>query len=296
MIISWAFNDKCNKKCEYCFVGDHKYRELSFEQKCKIIDKMKMDFPDTHNLLLYFFGKEVLYDEEMFLLLDYMKSTWNRMPNELTFVSNGINLQKYRKEILSHNFNRFRISHDPGTDLPNLSGFIGKCKIEVIENVCKNNAEDVIYEVEHLLNDGVSITINPIIPKGDAKTKNDLVMTDDEYNNFCKRLIPKLIKGETTLKIPMYYRNLAFKASYDPNINDHVWYEPDFICLSWYGSLFIRCDGMAFGCAEAGYEDCINQYDYLSMPINEIMIKASENKVGTECQNCKLIRNVENNK
>lgn len=295
MIISWAFNDKCNKNCNYCFVGDNKYKELSFEQKCKIIDKMKIDFPDTHNLSVYFFGKESLFDEEMFLLVDYMDFTWSEMPNDLAFISNGINLQKYKSEILSHNFNRFRISHDPGTNLPDLSAFIGKCKIEIVENVSKSNARDVMYEIKHLLDDGVSVIVNPIIQTGAAKIQNDF-MTDKEYEDFCKCLIPKLDRGETVLKVPMYYRRLAFKASYDPNINNHVWYEPDFMCSSWYGSLFIRCDGMGFGCADAAYANCPNQYDYLSMPIDEIMIMATENKIGMECQNCKLIRNAANDK
>lgn len=283
MIISWGFNDKCNKNCKYCFVGNQTYKELSFEQKCKIIDKMKIDFPDPHNLLLYFFGKESLYDEEMFLLLDYMNSTWNDLPNELAFLSNGVNLQKYKSDILSHNFDRFRISHDPGTDLPDLSGFIGNCKIEIVENLSKSNAEESIYEIKCLLDDGVSIIVNPIIPQGAAKTQNGLIMTEDEYSDFCKRLIPKLVKGETTLRVPVCYRNFAFKTSYNPNINDHVWYEPDPLCSSWYGSLFIRCDGIAFGCADAAYVNCPNQYDYLSMPINEILAKAAENKCGMEC-------------
>lgn len=289
MIISWAFNDKCNKNCSYCFVGDNRYEELSFEQKCRIIDKMKIDFLDPHNLTLYFFGKEPLYDEEMFLLLDYMESTWNNMPNELAFVSNGINLQKYKSDILSHNFDRFRISHDPGTNLPDLSGFIEKCKIEVVENITKNNTENAIYEIKQLLNDGVSIIVNPITPQCKSKVQKDLVMEEDEYRDFCKRLIPKLTKGETVLKVPMYYRKLAFKTSYDTNINDHVWYDPDFMCSSWYGNLFIRCDGIAFGCQDSGYSNCPNQYNYLSMPIDEIMIRGTKNKIGMECQNCKLL-------
>lgn len=283
MIISWAFNDKCNKNCKYCFVGDCRYKELSFEQNCKIIDKIKMDFPDTHNLSLYFFGKEVLYDEEMFLLLDYMNSTWNKKINELTFISNGINLQKYRADILSHNFNRFRISHDPGTDLPDLSGFVEKCKIEIIENLSKRNAEDAIREIKYLLDDGVSVIVNPIIPQGAAKMQSRLIMAEDEYRDFCKRLIPKLDKGETIFRVPVHYRNFAFETSYDPNVNEHVWYEPDFLCLSWYGSLFIRCDGIVFGCADAAYANCPNQYNYLSMPISEIMARATENKCGMEC-------------
>lgn len=286
MIISWAFNDKCNKNCKYCLVGNHRYKELPFEQKCKIIDKLKIDFPDPHNILLYFFGKEALYDEEMFLLLDYMYSTWDKMPKELAFISNGINLQKYKPDILSHNFNGFRISHDPGTDLPDLSGFIGNCKIRVVENVSKNNAKDVVCEVKHLLHDGVSVMINPVVPQSAAKVQDDF-MTGDEYRDFCKYLIPKLVEGDTIFKIPMYYRDFAFKASYDPNINEHVWYDPDFMCRSWYGSLFIRCDGIAFGCEGAAYVNCSNQYDYLSMPIDEIMIKATENKCGMECQNHK---------
>lgn len=283
MIISWEFNNKCNKNCNYCIAGDCRYKELPFEQKCKIIDKLKTDFPDIHNLLLYFFGKEALYDEEMFLLLDYMRSTWNEMPR-LIFISNGINLQKYKADILSHNFDRLRISHDPGTDLPDLSGFIGNCKIEVIENVSKNNTEETMYEIEYLLNAGVSVTINPIIPQGAAKNQNDLCMTEDEYIDFCKCLIPKLVKGETVLKVPTQYKNYAFKTSYDPNINSHVWHDPDFMCSSWYGSLFIRRDGIVFGCIAAAYADCPNQYDYLKTPIDEIMIRAVENKCGRECQ------------
>jgi len=287
MIISWGFNDKCNKNCEYCFVGDCRYREVSFEQKCKIIDKIKKDFPEPHNLLLYFFGKEPLYDEEMFLLLDYLSSTWNKMPNGLAFLSNGINLQKYKSDILSHNFNRFRISHDPGTNLPDLSGFIGNCEIEIVENVSKNNIEDAMREIIDLSNDGISVIVNPIYPQGAAKMRYDLIMEDNEYRDFCKRLIPKLTKGKTALRIPMFYKNFAFEKSYDPNINNHVWYSPHFACNSLYGTLFIRCDGMTFGCSDAAYANCSNQYDYLSMPIDEIMIKATENKCGMECQNHK---------
>ena len=68
--VKWYINNCCNLNCPFCFVKGINTLSQTFEEKCKVLDKLYTD--GVRNI--DFFGKEPLFNHEIFDVMQYGKS------------------------------------------------------------------------------------------------------------------------------------------------------------------------------------------------------------------------------
>ena len=86
-------NNSCQFSCSHCFIGKHKLfsKPLSTEEWCYVIK----DLVNAGITNIDFFGKEPLFDDKIFTLLDVCKS----LGVTYSLITNGVNVKSYIDEL-----------------------------------------------------------------------------------------------------------------------------------------------------------------------------------------------------
>lgn len=279
--VKWYINNSCNLSCPFCFVkGIHK-PEVSLETKFKILDKLHQEgvkFVD-------FFGKEPLFNKDIFKIMKYGES--NNYDFYYTFISNGVNLKKYTKDIINSPCREFTISFDFHSgdrkfkfDLKDLlpfkeSGFF----IELSIDVHNSNIQTLMEKSKNLKEFGVnSLYFNPIMPFKGVGVNH---ISESDYEKFIKGFLKEYRDTyEVIFKIPFQMKRLSEKYS----IEDKNFYTEPF-CSAGIDHFCISSDGIAFGCvSQCAKGNMLNSCDYLTTPIGQIYSILSNHKKVRLCE------------
>lgn len=254
--------------CPYCF-ADSYFKENSFEDKCRIIDKLYkigIEYID-------FFGKEPLLDDTLFRLCDYMESTNRHF--HISLITNGKNLKKYKQDVINCTFiEQVTVSYDFGvTRTFNIDPLILKefetrgIITELTIDLQKRNINNVLDIIKARYSNNVFL--NPIVPQGSNKTSAKEVMVS---LSDLRCLINRLQK-EVSDKTSSVYVKVPFELSTGFNIetqNEHVTVEFEPVCTCGIDHLFIASNGYVYGCNSPAYNHSEKCCDFLKTPIEEI--------------------------
>jgi len=283
--VKWEINDTCNLHCKYC-MAERGSEELSFNAKCAVIDKLHT-MEVKH---IDFFGKEPLFNDDIFKLMRYSQS--NKYKFLYTFITNGVNLKHFEKDILSSPISGFTVSYDGGTggrdfvvDLEYLPIFVrNNISVEITVDVHTGNANKIcefLQQFEDLRL--TSAYINPITPIGDLaeSIKNNDSISSEKYIEVIEEIIRyknKVPNLDIYVYIPFDYPKIIKEILLLPIVNK-VNFLPDDKCFAGVDSMFISSSGIVYGCVNTYYNG-IDKYscDFLNTPIPDILtsIKATK--------------------
>lgn len=267
--IKWAINNRCNLRCSYCMMeGTECGEELSYESKKRCLDKI-------HNMgvsKIDFFGKEVLIDDTMFKLMEYTKNKGYNIT--FSMISNGVNLEKYYKDIINSPLIFVTFSYDCGVE--RLTYFseetlikVAKSKyVEITIDVHKLNIHKVVNSMKYLEGLGVSsICITPIIPLG-GKYENiikDFHLSEKDIENLYYTITSTKFNMDITFTVPFQYTNLSRM------LEGKKYCMTDNYCTAGETHGFLASDGVMYGCvSQYCANNKSNSCDFLSTPIDEI--------------------------
>ena len=214
-----CINDRCNLRCSYCFIEDREPRELSEEGYKRVLDQL-------HKLnigLVDFFGKEPLFNERIINIVEYARE--KNYPFDFTFITNGVNLDKYYDKIVEGKFESITVSYEgeaekTGRDfIPSLNTIRSLIKDGVKVNISldlhKTNKDNIVKSVTKFKELNINeIYIKPIIPVGKSIeiVKKDFYLSSEEFREVIDSLSQEDdLDHNTKIKIgiPLQYNELA---------------------------------------------------------------------------------------
>lgn len=237
--VKWSINNSCNLRCPFCF-ADYKSEVLTLEDDFKIVDKLN-ELGVKH---IDFFGKEPLLDDTIFKIMEYSVS--KQYSFMFTFISNGVNLEKFREQIIASPCRAFSISYDFmntrtfNVPIDVIASFPDDFHIEFSIDVHKEGYKELVKNVRNINELGIinSFYFNPIMP---LRTESFTGISEDEYSDFIN-LLGQDILEISTVKIPYEFSKLTRKYFRD----DRFYTEP--FCTAGMTHFFIDSDGTAYGC------------------------------------------------
>lgn len=242
----WAVNNRCNLNCPFCVMSDIKDKELSFEDKKRVMDtlhSMGVEFID-------FFGKEPLVDDTVLALMEY--ATMKGYNFEYSLITNGVNLGKYFEDICMSPCNSITVSYDFSVERSfqtslDLLEELSKVKfVELSIDVHKGHEKEIFRGVREVHKKGIkSIYVKPILPYG-SSAKNVDPMTEGEFISFCRKLVR--IKGRPYLYISVPFEYPGMTARYEGKCGYTYQYLTDRHCSAGCDKMYIGCDGTVYGC------------------------------------------------
>lgn len=265
----WCINDRCNLSCPFCCM-DNTYEELSFAHKCRVIDKL-FGMGVSH---IDFFGKEVLVDDEFFRLWDYIYK--ENYPFTLSFITNGVNLTKYKEDILTRaikygNLSQMAVSYDFGTSRTyNVSTDVLKPFIEagIFTEFSIDLQEDNVDLIPDFIQQGHSnsVYIKPIIPHGlRSDYAKSVMVTRQNLNNLIITLNGVILNSFVTVSLPFIIPSKSMPKS----TNGKLRITNDDKCLCG-DTLFITSDGNVYGCGDVALTRSERFCSFLETPAEEI--------------------------
>lgn len=261
----WAFNDRCNLRCPYCLANNENIQELSFQDLCKIMDRLH----ELGVLYIDFFGKEPLLNDTMFSLIEYADSKGYLFV--YSFITNGKNVKKYSDSIIECGISSFTISYDGGYggrefifDLKDLAPFkYNDIPVGFSIDVHRNNVEHLEEICSELISGGASnLYFKPIISHTHAESESadSFYLTPGEYLDCVKRIVSKFEGFPLDFSFPFTFNKVAEEALSLVSETTSVF--TDFKCDSGDNRLFISSNGDAYGCGVIYYDNrgkhCIN--------------------------------------
>lgn len=265
-------NNECQFNCEHCFYGfkEMKAPQLTLNELKKVIDEaVELEIENIH-----FSGKEPFVNKDIFKLVDYIKS--KKYPLTYDVVTNGVNILKYKKEILSAGFNKIFLSVDSLNNLtirPENKHLIDSINFLVLNNIPleifidihKNNYKEISSIIISLFKLGVKeFHVRNTLPLGSGKGKDFIPSLSEidyvykELEHLCEN-IPQI---NVTLKL-----NTAFVEGFLNNDNyslfeivniirltniSYVYSNlvvlPEFYCGRYENQITITPDGFVLGC------------------------------------------------
>lgn len=277
--VKWSINNRCNLSCPYCF-ADSYFKENTFGEKCKIIDKL-YSIGVTN---IDFFGREPLFDDTMFRLINYMETTEQLF--NLSFITNGKNLLRYKKDIINCFYiTQFAVSYDFmvsrkfNIDPTMLREFEDNgIMVEVTIDLQRYNKDKIYGFIESRYVEYV--TLNPIIPMGnnDLGAKNVMISLQELLEIIDN--LQTLVTDKTSkvyVNVP-YRMSTGFDTSKFYNKNVVINFEP--VCTCGIDHAFISSDGFIYGCNSAAYNHSNKCCNFLQTDVEEIekIIKCEKGK------------------
>ena len=238
--VKWSVNNSCNLKCPFCF-ADYKSKVLTLEEDFRILDKLY----EIGVINIDFFGKEPLLDDTIFRIMSYGEERGYSRFN-YSFITNGVNLEKYKDAIISSPCRDFTVSYDFrnvrkfNVPICLIEKFPDDIHIEFTIDVHKDGYKDLAFKVMELDSQWVvdSFYFNPIMPlKGDSFD----AITEDEYEEFIG-MLPEDLLDISMVKIPFEFSRLTKKYADNPHFFTH----PQ--CTAGTNHFFIDSDGLVYGC------------------------------------------------
>lgn len=242
----WAVNNRCNLNCPFCVMSDIKDRELSFEDKKKVMDKLYYMGVKS----IDFFGKEPLVDETVFYLMKYASMKGYNF--EYSLITNGVNLGKYFEDILMSPCDSITVSYDFSVERSfqtslGLLGELSRYKfVELSIDVHKGHEKEIFKGVKEVHKKGIkSIYVKPILPYG-STAANVSPMTEREFELFCNKLIKVKKRPYLFISVPFEYPNMT--TCYEGVSGSTFQYLTDKRCSAGCDKMYIACDGTVYGC------------------------------------------------
>lgn len=212
--------EECNFRCQYCYHADTKYVKgrMTIEMFEDIIKKTTAYYND---IVLIFHGGEPLlmgftFFEQAIAIINKYKS--NRNTFSLGIQTNGYLLDEQFCDLFQANGILPAISFDGPMELNCLRDKTDEITNKIINLRAKGynlnllgvitrkniNHLDRCYEFART--NGCNIKMNPVFPSGGAKSKNDYLVTADEYISALMDIIPKwmVYDGTSSRVEPMH--------------------------------------------------------------------------------------------
>lgn len=242
----WAVNNRCNLNCPFCVMSDIKDRELSFEDKKKVMDKLYSMGVKS----IDFFGKEPLVDETVFYLMEYASMKGYNF--EYSLITNGVNLDWYYDIILASPCSSITVSYDFSVERSfqtslGLLGELSRYKfVELSIDVHKGHDKEIFKGVKEVHKKGIkSIYVKPILPYG-SNAGNVSPMTEREFELFCNKLIKIKKRPYLFISVPFEYPSMT--TCYEGVSGGTFQYFTDKHCSAGCDKMYIGCDGTVYGC------------------------------------------------
>lgn len=242
----WAVNNRCNLNCPFCVMSDIKDKEMSFEDKKKVMDKLYSMGVKS----IDFFGKEPLVDETVFYLMEYASMRGYNF--EYSLITNGVNLGKYFEDILMSPCNSITVSYDFSveryfqTSLDLLEELSKDKFVELSIDVHKGHDKEIFKGVKEFHKKGIkSIYVKPILPYG-STAANVSPMTEREFELFCNKLIRVKKRPYLFISVPFEYPSMT--TCYEGVSGSTFQYLTDNHCSAGCDKMYIACDGTVYGC------------------------------------------------
>ena len=242
----WAVNNRCNLNCPFCVMSDIKDKELSFEDKKKVMDKLYSMGVKS----IDFFGKEPLVDGTVLALMEY--ATMKGYNFEYSLITNGVNLGKYFEDIIMSPCNSITVSYDFSVERSfqtslGLLGELSRYKfVELSIDVHKGHEKEIFKGVKEVHKKGIkSIYVKPILPYG-STAANVSPMTEREFELFCNKLIKVKKRPYLFISVPFEYPSMT--TCYKGVSGSTFQYLTDNHCSAGCDKMYIACDGTVYGC------------------------------------------------
>ena len=242
----WAINNRCNLNCPFCVMSDIKDKELSFEDKKKVMDKLYSMGVKS----IDFFGKEPLVDETVFYLMEYASMKGYNF--EYSLITNGVNLDWYFDIILASPCSSITVSYDFSVERSfqtslGLLGELSRYKfVELSIDVHKGHEKEIFKGVKEVYKKGIkSIYVKPILPYG-SNAGNVNPMTEREFELFCNKLIKIKKRPYLFISVPFEYPSMT--TCYEGVSGGTFQYLTDNHCSAGCDKMYIACDGTVYGC------------------------------------------------
>lgn len=242
----WAINNRCNLNCPFCVMSDIKDKELSFEDKKKVMDKLYSMGVKS----IDFFGKEPLVDETVFYLMEYASMKGYNF--EYSLITNGVNLDWYSDLILASPCNSITVSYDFSVERSfqtslGLLGELSRYKfVELSIDVHEGHEKEIFKGVKEVYKKGIkSIYVKPILPYG-STAANVSPMTEREFELFCNKLIKVKKRPYLFISVPFEYPGMT--TCYEGVSGSTFQYLTDKRCSAGCDKMYIACDGTVYGC------------------------------------------------
>lgn len=252
----WAINDRCNLSCPYC-LASKKVNELPLKDLFRIAYKL-YEIGVQH---IDFFGKEPLFNENIFAITDYASKRGCDFTYSL--ITNGKNLNRFIPDIISRNFTQIAVSYDGGyggrsyTFDPKQATPLTEAGIEVEYSIDVHRAvlPHIVDICGSLIDKGSSLYIKPIIPhisQQDNSFADPFYITPDEFLS-CIDLVTRKFNGfPITFSIPFQFNAITSKALQYENETTTIF--SDLKCCAG-NSLYLSSDGKAYGCGAIHYDN-----------------------------------------
>ena len=265
--VKWSINDECNLRCPFCIAEKPIERQSDLSTQLKMVDKMY----EIGVTSIDFFGKEPFFNKRIFEIMDYCKQ--KHYPFRFSAITNGINLIKYKSDLMLSPLRRVTISHD---------GFVGNRQrvlthqeifdisrefffVEISLDILKANHKKAYKLVCDFFDEAAvsSVYVKPIIPVGALTTtiKSDYAISEDEYEIVCESL---KVLPNVKLAVPFRFARLTKKYQHDFR------FSCDPVCTCG-DMIFIDSTGVAYGCGEVLYTSRKRSCSFLETPLNEMM-------------------------
>lgn len=282
MYAKLCINDRCNMRCKYCFLPKNRQPELSEEAWVLILHKLKNLGVEE----IDFFGKEPLYDRKAFNVLEEAIRQTIAF-SSVTMITNGVNVSKYKSEILQY-LNSLTISmgddkHDFRSDMGGacnitymkgiLQNIVPKIPVEISIDVSNNNINNIRNYAAIYEDMGVSsIFLKPIMPIGkNARKAAKYAVSESDFERLCEGILLHPVYGiDFRVHIPFYFERLTQKyRDFDGDFGIQFITEP--VCSCDGNGLYINSSGVCYPC---GFCDIMQRtetgFDFLSTSNSEI--------------------------
>lgn len=220
--IIWYLTDRCNLKCDFCYLDRSKVNEFSKKDAFKVLDEIKKLKPFTLSLI----GGEVLtigYLEELIERCTKYRIRCNVATNA-TLIT-----EKFVNKIRNLDIGYFQVSidglkniHDSMRGNGNFEKAIrgikilveNKISVQVAPLICKENLEDISNIIEECIRLKVSkIKFNIFYPIGNGKDKkNKYEISIDEFRKVIRTINKYKDKIEIEIPGEIQYKETALET------------------------------------------------------------------------------------
>lgn len=273
--VKWSINNSCNMRCPFCIVEDVKTPTLSFEENCRVLDKMYSDGIEN----IDFFGKEPLLDETIFRLMNYCESKGYEFAYFM--ITNGKNLLKYADKLLNSPLMWITVSYDFlstrsfNIDLNTLKVFKDEKYIELSIDV-QNDTDKILEKLKTIDFSEYGVTslyFKPIMPYG-SLSDNVRETSESSYMEFCEEVLKIEGLPRVTFSVPFEYPKMTREVIGKYN------YSTDEKCFAGKGWIYLSSDAKVYGCGVhcSSNKNTELSCDYLTTSIEDIEKMYIDNK------------------
>lgn len=281
-------NNTCQFSCSHCFIGKHKLFEapLSIEEWCNVLEQLA-EYGITH---IDFFGKEPLFNDKVFTLLEKCKS----LGLTYSLITNGVNVMKYI-DLLEYYKPTMALSVESlyNTKHRDTGKFIlqtiklllsRNIKVSVSIDLTKYNFKHIIPMIKTLYGIGVEdFYIKPVRPFGNSEQylKDEIISSENLFKFIAKlRKFNSELDINITLSLAMMDLERLYNHS-EEEFNKHFGlffeYRYDYIdgiildlelyCYRFKNVISITPEGFLLGCAS---EYCTDYSHYKNVKENTV--------------------------